>query len=217
MVKLMEPTNERLPALESEGDTLLWKIPLWDVINAYVRACGGDVGTETVGGARMDAVVRVEKALAVAREHAIDLYIEGKAKTPQPPDWICSSCGTPKRCPNCDGDDINLDDGSCNECSFDISDAWFTAMRELGGERESLPTAPLPHGWRWENQDIPGHFSCGARGPQGEWVDADTIEGVSPINEDRYNEARRAQAIVRSVTPFEIDRVNPGPVPDKGR
>lgn len=47
-------------------------VPLWDAINEYAEACGGDTGSRTVGGRRMDAVVAVERAfnlaLAAARE-----------------------------------------------------------------------------------------------------------------------------------------------------
>jgi hypothetical protein len=37
---------------------------VWDAINEYVTACGGDTGLATVGSRRMDAVVKVERAIA---------------------------------------------------------------------------------------------------------------------------------------------------------
>jgi hypothetical protein len=40
------------------------RVALWDAINGYARACGGDTGEATISGARMDAVVAVESALA---------------------------------------------------------------------------------------------------------------------------------------------------------
>lgn len=36
---------------------------LWDAINQYTRACGGDSSSKTVSSTRMDAVVTVEKAV----------------------------------------------------------------------------------------------------------------------------------------------------------
>ena len=39
------------------------KVRLWDAINAYAVACGGDTGPATVGDRRMDAVVAVERVL----------------------------------------------------------------------------------------------------------------------------------------------------------
>lgn len=224
MTDLMQSTEGRLPALEQRVDTLLWKIPLWDAINAYVRACGGNPNViENVAGQldltqRQAAVVHVEKVVATARERAIDLYIAGQAKEPCPPDWICASCHTPISCPRCECDDIDLGDGKCNECRLDVSDAWFEEMRKLADQRVtgSQPTAALPAGWAWECQTMGRPPYWGARGPHGAWVDAETIEGVAPTSTDLYNEARAAQAIVRSVTPLEIDRVNPGPVPEPG-
>jgi hypothetical protein len=37
---------------------------VWDAINEYAAACGGDTGNATVGNRRMDAVARVERAIA---------------------------------------------------------------------------------------------------------------------------------------------------------
>jgi hypothetical protein len=37
---------------------------VWDAVNEYVAACGGDTGLATVGNRRMDAVARVERAIA---------------------------------------------------------------------------------------------------------------------------------------------------------
>jgi hypothetical protein len=37
---------------------------VWDAVNEYAAACGGDTGLATVGNRRMDAVARVERAIA---------------------------------------------------------------------------------------------------------------------------------------------------------
>lgn len=39
------------------------QVPIWDAINKYTEACGGNTGAATVGDDRMNAVVAVEKAL----------------------------------------------------------------------------------------------------------------------------------------------------------
>lgn len=39
------------------------RVAVWDAINEYAAACGGDTGRATIGGRRMDAVVGVERAL----------------------------------------------------------------------------------------------------------------------------------------------------------
>jgi len=36
-------------------------VRFWDAVNAYAQACGGDTSSVTVGGARMDAVVAVDR------------------------------------------------------------------------------------------------------------------------------------------------------------
>jgi hypothetical protein len=46
------------------------RVALWEAINAYVRACGGDPSARTVGVARMNAVIAVERA-AMAEEDDI--------------------------------------------------------------------------------------------------------------------------------------------------
>jgi hypothetical protein len=38
-------------------------VPLWDAINAYTRACGGDPSSKAINDARMDAVARIEEQL----------------------------------------------------------------------------------------------------------------------------------------------------------
>lgn len=49
------------------------RVELWNAINAYVRACGGDPAKHVYGNAaRMDAVVRVEKAVSTRGEAAAD-------------------------------------------------------------------------------------------------------------------------------------------------
>ena len=46
-----------------------WKIDyhdataLWDAVNKYAEACGGDTGRKTIGDARMNAVVEVDRAV----------------------------------------------------------------------------------------------------------------------------------------------------------
>jgi hypothetical protein len=36
---------------------------IWDAINEYAAACGGNTGRATIGSRRMDAVVAVERAI----------------------------------------------------------------------------------------------------------------------------------------------------------
>lgn len=43
-------------------------VAIWNAINAYATACGGDVGKDTVGKHRMDAVGAVETAIRTALE-----------------------------------------------------------------------------------------------------------------------------------------------------
>lgn len=38
-------------------------IELWDAINAYAEACGGDTSNQTVSSRRMQAVARIEQAV----------------------------------------------------------------------------------------------------------------------------------------------------------
>ena len=40
------------------------RVPVWDAINKYAEACGGDAGRKTGSTQRMDAVVEVEKAIS---------------------------------------------------------------------------------------------------------------------------------------------------------
>lgn len=46
------------------GETVAPSQALWDAVNAYAAACGGDTGDGTIGGARMDAVAAIERAAA---------------------------------------------------------------------------------------------------------------------------------------------------------
>jgi anti-sigma factor RsiW len=39
------------------------RVALWDAINEYAAACGGDPGNATISGRRMDAVVAVERVM----------------------------------------------------------------------------------------------------------------------------------------------------------
>ncbi len=39
------------------------RLALWDAINAYTQACGGNTGTRTVSVRRMKAVVDVERVV----------------------------------------------------------------------------------------------------------------------------------------------------------
>lgn len=39
-------------------------VSIWEAINEYVQACGGDPSKATVSGRRMNAVVKVETAIA---------------------------------------------------------------------------------------------------------------------------------------------------------
>ncbi|MCC7537875.1 MAG: hypothetical protein IT379_16745 [Deltaproteobacteria bacterium] len=45
---------------EPEDDS---RVQLWDAVNRYAQACGGDTGDASVGAARMDAVVAVDRAV----------------------------------------------------------------------------------------------------------------------------------------------------------
>jgi hypothetical protein len=49
-------------------------VNLWDAINEYTAACGGDTSRATISGRRMDGVVAVERAIE-AEGHAKDLVI----------------------------------------------------------------------------------------------------------------------------------------------
>lgn len=46
------------------GETVAPSQALWDAVNAYASACGGDTGDATISGSRMDAVAAVERAVA---------------------------------------------------------------------------------------------------------------------------------------------------------
>lgn len=47
-----------------DGETVAPSQALWDAVNAYTAACGGDIGDGTIGGARMDAVAAIERAVS---------------------------------------------------------------------------------------------------------------------------------------------------------
>ena len=44
--------------------TDIWRLAVWDAINEYVAACGGNTGPRTVSGRRSAAVACVERALS---------------------------------------------------------------------------------------------------------------------------------------------------------
>lgn len=50
---------------------LEWRVPLWDAIHEYVVACGGSVPTSPTPE-REDAVVKIEAAIRMAMEIAIE-------------------------------------------------------------------------------------------------------------------------------------------------
>lgn len=51
------------------------RVSVWDAINKYTEACGGDAGRKTGNVQRMDAVVEVEKAISSLIDHS-DKYRE---------------------------------------------------------------------------------------------------------------------------------------------
>ena len=56
------------PAASPAGSTRLDRTPkndraLWDAINEYVQACGGDTSNATVSNKRMGAVVKVNRVV----------------------------------------------------------------------------------------------------------------------------------------------------------
>jgi hypothetical protein len=72
------------------------RVSLWDGINRYARACGGD---DRINGARMAAVVEVERVLTpllAAREHV--KILRGSREPGAGPIWTTTSC------PHCGGE-----------------------------------------------------------------------------------------------------------------
>lgn len=47
-----------------QSETVAPSQALWDAVNAYAAACGGDTGDGTLGGVRSDAMAAVERAVA---------------------------------------------------------------------------------------------------------------------------------------------------------
>lgn len=74
---------------------------LWNAINEYAAACGGDTSDKTIGERRMQAVAAVEKALRDIVDDETDATIEAG------------------HCPDegCPG--VIERDGSCSHCGFD--------------------------------------------------------------------------------------------------
>ncbi len=68
---------------------------LWDAINEYTTACGGDTGNATVSPRRMDAVVTVERALQAKQIREFAWLEAGVLDKGEPtaiyPDWVYAS------------------------------------------------------------------------------------------------------------------------------
>lgn len=58
------------------------RVELWDAINDYAAACGGDTSDKTVSSARMEAVSKVEEALAplLSRITELETALQGIVK-----------------------------------------------------------------------------------------------------------------------------------------
>lgn len=56
---------------------------LWNAVNRYAEACGGDTGSETVSGARMDAVVAVDDAVDTIIMDRAERAVERAMKGPR--------------------------------------------------------------------------------------------------------------------------------------
>jgi hypothetical protein len=63
------PDSER-PVID--GDPV--RGPIWEAINSYTNACGGDTGADNVSDARMDAVIAV--ALELDRLSAAEKFVD---------------------------------------------------------------------------------------------------------------------------------------------
>lgn len=92
------------------------RVDLWEAINRYAEACGGNTGDATVGDARMDAVAAVERA--------VDALVVSETQ-----------CQEEERCPGCLGSG-RFESACCNgangcSCRGDIVD--MGACRVCGG------------------------------------------------------------------------------------
>jgi hypothetical protein len=57
-----------------------WQVPLWDAINRYVEACGGDPGKHVYGDTRRQtAVAEVDAVVRAAQDHTSIQAAHGKA------------------------------------------------------------------------------------------------------------------------------------------
>lgn len=69
-LEVMRFVHDLALELERFGRSGMDNVGLWEAINRYATACGGDTGNATISGKRMDAVVAVEReieALVAAR------------------------------------------------------------------------------------------------------------------------------------------------------
>lgn len=58
------------PTPVTHGAPTSERVELWDAINEYASACGGDTTERTVSSRRMDAVARIERAVRTLASHA---------------------------------------------------------------------------------------------------------------------------------------------------
>ena len=73
-------------------------LALWDAVNEYAAACGGDTGNATIGDRRMNAVVGVERAAGLIRlvaEAAMSAGLEEgvRGKEGVWPSWVYEARG----------------------------------------------------------------------------------------------------------------------------
>jgi hypothetical protein len=73
-VRKLEVQGQSRGCVMASREDSHFDVDLWEAINAYTAACGGDTSRATISGRRMDAVVAVERALE-AEGHAKDLLI----------------------------------------------------------------------------------------------------------------------------------------------
>lgn len=75
------------------------RVKLWEAVNEYAKACGGDTSSATSGDRRMDAVANVDRAAAAV------------AGAPSP--FACKRCGGV----GCTGNKTNNYRLKCLECN----------------------------------------------------------------------------------------------------
>jgi len=67
MRDILEEADDLKTRLKEEGrwppPHIKFRVDLWDAINRYAAACGGDPSVNTVSAARMKAVAEVERVI----------------------------------------------------------------------------------------------------------------------------------------------------------